>query len=93
MSEKLPDMNESKITLELSHFLNNSVKMMIASGVIGKMSDFACRCDLSENVITNILNHRTAPTLGQLLSMVSIIRELSPHYAYRYFKQSLLGEL
>ena len=82
----------STITLELSHFLNNSVKMLVAQGTIGKVSDFASRCDISENVMVNILNHRTVPSYGQYLSMVAVIRELSPEYGYRYLKQQLLGE-
>lgn len=86
-------MSTPEITLELSHFLNNSVKMMISYGVIGKVSDFASRCDISENVMVNFLNHRTVPTMGQWWTMVSVIRELSTDYAYKYLKQQLLGEL
>ena len=83
----------STITLELSHFLNNSVKMLIAQGQIGKVSDFASRCDLSENVMVNILNHRTVPSYGQWLTMVAVIRELSPDYGYKFLKQQLLMEV
>lgn len=92
MTIETKEMSTPEITLELSHFLNNSVKMMISHGVIGKVSDFASRCDISENVMVNILNHRTVPSYGQYLSMVAVIRELSPEYGYRYLKQQLLGE-
>ena len=93
MSLESKEMSTPEITLELSHFLNNAVKMTIAQGKIGKVSDFASRCDISENVMTNILNHRTVPSYGQFLSMISVIRELSPDYSYKYLKQQLLGEI
>jgi hypothetical protein len=83
----------SPITLELSHFLNNSIKMMVAQGTIGKISDFANRCDISENVMINFLNHRTVPSYGQWLSIVKVIRELSPDYAYKFLKQQILMEI
>jgi hypothetical protein len=92
MTIETKEMSTPEITLELSHFLNNSVKMLIAQGQIGKVSDFASRCDISENVMVNILNHRTAPSYGQFLSMIAVIRELSPEYSYKYLKQQLLGE-
>ena len=84
-------LNESRITLELSHCLNNAVKMMIAHGSIGKVSDFAVHCGIPYNVVINILNHRTIPDSGQLKSMIKVFYELSRSYAYAYFVQSFLG--
>ena len=86
-------MENPEINLELSHFLNLAVKDLISQGKIGKYLDFACRCDLSENILLNILNHRTKPTHGQFLSMIEIIRDLSPDFAYKNFKRSFLGEI
>lgn len=81
------------MTLEITHFLKASVNMVIAEGRAGKYEDFAAQCGIEHTVFSNIMNHRTSPTLGQWYSIVEKIRELSPDFGYKFLKQQLLLEL
>ena len=81
------------MTREVSHFLNQAIKMIIAEGKAGTVDDFAAMVGETHNVIANIMTGRTAPSYGQYLSIVDKIRELSPNYAYKLFKIQILGEI
>jgi len=67
--------------------------MMIAEGKVGKISDFAKRCNFSTDIIYNIIEDRKYIDLATFHIIVNQIRQLSPEYAYKFLKQQLLGEM
>ena len=88
---KKPTLDSSKLTNEFSRFLNNAIKMALAHSEVAKVDVFAEMVGLSPNTLTNIINHRTIPSYGQWLSIIDMLKKLSPP-AHKWFCEQILGE-
>ena len=81
----------SKFTNEYSRFINQAIKICMAHSDLTKVSVFCNFCNLTENQLVNIMNHRTVPSYGQLLDILSAIRQASKP-AYKWLIEQMLGE-
>jgi len=75
----------------ISSVFKSCIEMLIAEGKSNKVEDFADKCNMSRDVMKNIINNRKIIYAGDFRTIVTMIRKLSPHYAYRFLKEQLLG--
>ena len=80
---------ETRMTRGIAILLNNAIKMLVATGAIGKVSAFADVVGLSEQQLVKILNGITPITLEEFWHFAHAIQRLDRQHVYRWLVQSV----
>lgn len=82
-----------KLSKGIAMILNNAIKMLVASGKIGKVSAFADLVDLTENVLYKKLNGLTPISLEEFWMMSAKIKELDRDTTYRWLVRQVFMDM
>ena len=82
-----------KLSKGIAMILNNAIKMLAASGKIGKVGAFADLVDMSENVLYKKLNGLTPLGLEEFWMFAAKIKELDEATTYRWLVRQVFMDM
>ena len=81
---------ETKMTKGISILLNNAVKMLVAQGIIGKVSAFADYVGYTEQQMVKILNGLTPLSLEEFWHIAAAIKRLDKGTTYQWLARQVM---